>query len=95
MGKRRYLAPWGRAAAAARALGSSGTPPDPEALAALEGKPAIYHCISRIVWRELALGTAEKEQFVRLMRKWEAFCKVRVLTFCVMTNHFPHSGGGA
>ncbi len=88
MGKRRYLAPWGRAAAAARALGSSGTPPDPEALAALEGKPAIYHCISRIVWRELALGTAEKEQFVRLMRKWEAFCKVRVLTFCVMTNHF-------
>jgi REP element-mobilizing transposase RayT len=67
---------------------AGGGPADAEALAALEGKPAIYHCISRIVWRELALGGAEKEHFVRLMRKWEAFCRVRVLTFCVMSSHF-------
>ena len=87
---KRYLAPWGRAAAAARvvAAGRGAAPPDPEALAALEGRAAIYHCVSRIVWRELALGEAEKEHFVRLLRKWEAFCKVRVLTFCVMGNHF-------
>ena len=87
---KRYLAPWGRAAAAARvvAAGRGAAPPDPEALAALEGRAALYHCVSRIVWRELALGEAEKEHFVRLLRKWEAFCKVRVLTFCVMGNHF-------
>ena len=88
MGKRRHLAPWGRKAEALRALEPAGGPPDEQALAALEGKPAIYHCVSRIVWRELVLGEAEKEHFVRLMRRWEAFCKVRVLTFCVMTNHF-------
>ena len=85
---KRYLAPWGRAAAAARALERGTGPPDAEALAALEGKPALYHCVSRIVWRELVLGEAEKEHFVRLMRRWEAFCQVRVLTYCVMTNHF-------
>ena len=88
MGKRRHLAPWGRKAEALRALESEGRPLDEQALAALEGKPALYHCVSRIVWRELVLGDLEKEHFVRLMRKWEAFCKVRVLTYCVMTNHF-------
>ena len=88
MGKRRHLAPWGRKAEALRALEPGGGPPDGQAMAALEGKPAIYHCVSRIVWRELVLGETEKEHFVRLLRKWEAFCKVRVLTFCVMDNHF-------
>ena len=88
MGKRRHLAPWGRKAEALRAMAPGSGSPDEQALAALEDKPAIYHCVSRIVWRELALGETEKEHFVRLLRKWEAFCKVRVLTFCVMTNHF-------
>ena len=88
MGKRRHLAPWGRKAEALRALAPGAGPADGEALAALEGKPALYHCVSRIVWRELVLGAPEKEHFVRLLRKWEAFCQVRVLTFCVMTNHF-------
>ncbi len=93
MSAKRYLAPWGRAAAAARALaaaggGGGGAPPDAEALAALEGRPAIYHCVSRAVWREMAFGAAEKERFVRALRKWEAFSRVRVLTYCVMGNHF-------
>ena len=92
MSAKRYLAPWRRAAAAARALeaagGGGGGAPDAEALAALEGKPALYHCVSRAVWREMAFGAAEKERFVRAMRKWEAFSQVRVLTYCVMGNHF-------
>ena len=91
MSAKRYLAPWGRAAAAARALaaaGGGGAPPDAEALAALEGRAAIYHCVSRAVWREMAFGAAEKERFVRALRKWEAFSRVRVLTYCVMGNHF-------
>ena len=59
-----------------------------EVLAALEGKPALYHCVSRAVWREMVFGETEKERFVRALRKWEAFSQVRVLTFCMMTNHF-------
>ena len=39
-----------------------------EDLAGLKGKPAIYHCISRVVDRQFVLGDAEREQFVRYMR---------------------------
>ncbi|WP_009961196.1 transposase [Verrucomicrobium spinosum] len=49
---------------------------------------AYYHCISRVVERRLAFGPEEKEQFVRLMRAYEVFCQVRVLSYCVMSNHF-------
>jgi hypothetical protein len=59
-----------------------------EALAALRGKPAIYHCVTRVVNREFVLGEEEKEHFVSLMRLYERFCRVRVLTFVVMSNHF-------
>jgi len=31
---------------------------------------------------------AEKEQFVRFMRRYEGLCGVKVLTHCVMGNHF-------
>ena len=86
MSARRYLAPWGRGGGAARAVG--GGEVDAEALAALEGKAAIYHCVSRAVWREMAFGPAEKEKFVRVLRKWEMFSRVRLLTYCVMGNHF-------
>jgi REP element-mobilizing transposase RayT len=41
-----------------------------------------------VVNRALVLGEEEKEVFVRLMRRWERFCGVRVVTFCVMSNHF-------
>ena len=63
-------------------------PGEAEARHALEGKPAIYHCISRVVDRRFILGDAEREQFVTYLRVYEAFCQVRVLTFCVMSNHF-------
>ena len=49
---------------------------------------AYYHCISRVVGRAFVLGGLEKEAFVRLMRKYEVFCGVRVVTFCIMDNHF-------
>ena len=47
-----------------------------------------YHCISRVVNREFVLQEEEKEHLVRLMRRYEAFCGVRVVTYCVMSNHF-------
>ena len=53
-----------------------------------ENRSAIYHCISRIVGREFLLRREEKEQFVRYMRLYEEFCGVRVLTYCIMSNHF-------
>ena len=49
---------------------------------------AHYHCISRVVDRRFALGDEEKEHFLRLMRGYEAFCGVRVVSFCCMSNHF-------
>ena len=53
MAKRRHLAPWGRKAEALRAREAGCGGADEAALAALEGKPALYHCVSRVVWREL------------------------------------------
>lgn len=58
----------------------------PGAVAGL--RAGIYHCVSRVVDRQFVLGKKEKEQFVSLMRLYEEFCGVRVLTFCVMSNHF-------
>ncbi len=52
------------------------------------GEHAYFHCVSRIVDRRLILGSEEKDKFVQLMRRYEAFCKVKVLGYCVMDNHF-------
>jgi REP element-mobilizing transposase RayT len=49
---------------------------------------AFYHCVSRVVNRDFVFGEAEREQFVRLMRLYERFCGVRVVTYCVLSNHF-------
>ena len=49
---------------------------------------AYYHCISRIVNREFVLHEQEKEQFVGLMRKYEKLYGLRVVTYCIMSNHF-------
>lgn len=49
---------------------------------------AYYHCISRVVDRQLLIGPAEKEQFIAYLREYEAFCRVRVLTFALLSNHF-------
>ncbi|MBL9129285.1 MAG: transposase [Verrucomicrobiales bacterium] len=48
----------------------------------------FYHCLSRIVDRRRIFGDGEKERFVALMRECERFCRVRVLTYAVMANHF-------
>jgi REP element-mobilizing transposase RayT len=47
-----------------------------------------YHCLSRVVEGRFALGEVEKERFVSLLREYERFCEVEVLTYCVMSNHF-------
>jgi putative transposase len=52
-----------------------------------EKKPAIYHCISRVVDRRFAFGQEEKERFRSLMRMYEKFSGCRVLSYCLMDNH--------
>ena len=49
---------------------------------------AYYHCLSRVVDRQFVLGDLEKEQFVAFMREYEEFCGVRILTCCILSNHF-------
>ena len=53
-----------------------------------EGKPAIYHCISRVVDRRFVFGDEEREHFRMFMRIQENFSGCRVLAYCVMSNHF-------
>ena len=58
---------------------------DAEGVAA---KPAIYHCISRVVDRRYVFGARECEAFRTYLRMYERFSGCRVLTYCVMSNHF-------
>jgi REP element-mobilizing transposase RayT len=51
-------------------------------------KPVIYHCISRVVGRGYLLEEAEREHFRMLMRMCEKFTGCRVLSYCLMSNHF-------
>jgi len=49
---------------------------------------AYYHCISRVVDRQFLFHEPEREQFRRLLDEYSAFCGVRVLTWCILSNHF-------
>lgn len=71
MAKARILAPW---------VGEGGNGGEDE-------RSATYHCVSRSVEKRNHFGKVEKEQFVKLMRVYEAFCGVKVLNFCIMSNH--------
>jgi REP element-mobilizing transposase RayT len=48
----------------------------------------FYHCLSRVVDRRFIFEDVEKEHFLALMRECERFCRVRVLTYALMSNHF-------
>ena len=51
-------------------------------------KPVIYHCISRVVDRRFVFAERECETFRMFMRMYENFSGCRVLSYCVMSNHF-------
>jgi REP element-mobilizing transposase RayT len=48
----------------------------------------LYHCVSRVVDGRFIFGRDEKEYFLALVREYETFGELRVLTFCLMDNHF-------
>ena len=49
---------------------------------------AYYHCVSRVVNRELIFGPEEKEKLVEFMRVYERLYGLRVVSYCMMSNHF-------
>jgi REP element-mobilizing transposase RayT len=64
-------------------------------------RPVIYHCISRVVNRELVFGAMEKERLRMFMRMYENFTGCRILSYCFMSNHIhllleitPRPAGG-
>jgi len=52
-----------------------------------EGR-SFYHCVSRVVDRRFVFEDGEKEVFRRILRIVERFTGVRVVTYCLMSNHF-------
>ncbi|MBL9129298.1 MAG: transposase [Verrucomicrobiales bacterium] len=48
----------------------------------------FYHCISRVVERRFLFDDIDKDRFVTLLRECERFCRVRVLTYTILSNHF-------
>ncbi|MCX6879494.1 MAG: transposase [Verrucomicrobia bacterium] len=50
-------------------------------------KPAIYHCLSRVVDRRFAFADEEREKLRMFMRMYENFSGCRVLAYCFMSNH--------
>ncbi len=53
-----------------------------------EGELACYHAMSRTVGGEIFFDEVEKEALKTLIWKLARFCRVRVLTYAVMGNHF-------
>ncbi|MBM3882029.1 MAG: transposase, partial [Verrucomicrobia bacterium] len=54
----------------------------------IRGRPAVYHCVSRIVGAQRLLDDLGKETLVRLLRRLATFCGLEVITYCIMSNHF-------
>ena len=64
-------------------------------------KPVIYHLVSRVVDRRFVFGERECEAFRMYMRMYENFSGCRILSYCLMSNHFhlllevpPMAAGG-
>ena len=49
---------------------------------------AFHHCISRVVEKRMHFGDREKKRLVEDMRRHAAFGFCRVVTYCMMSNHF-------
>jgi putative transposase len=53
-----------------------------------QGKAAVYHVVSRTCGQEFLLGAVEKERMRDLIGRVAAFCGVKLLTYCILDNHF-------
>ena len=53
-----------------------------------EDPAGFYHCISRVVDRQFVFQERERERFRNFLTEYAAFCGVKVLTWCILSNHF-------
>lgn len=49
--------------------------------------PAVYHCVTRTVNKEMLFEHSAKEVMRRQIRQIADFSGVEILTYCIMTNH--------
>jgi len=54
----------------------------------VSGADASYHCMTRTVNGERLFGDREKEVLRKMIWQVADFCGIRVLTYCIMSNHF-------
>ncbi|MCH8474504.1 MAG: transposase [Opitutales bacterium] len=54
----------------------------------IKGQRALYHVMSRTVNGEIFFSEEEKEAMRRMLFKVAGFCGVKILTYCLMGNHF-------
>ncbi len=63
-----------------------------------DGRSNVYHVMSRTCGGEIFFDETEREALVLVMRKMARFCGIKILTYCIMGNHFhalvrvPHKG---
>ena len=53
-----------------------------------DGRSNVYHVMSRTCGGEIFFDETEREALVLVMRKMARFCGIKILTYCVMGNHF-------
>ncbi|CAA6690339.1 MULTISPECIES: transposase [unclassified Lentimonas] len=54
----------------------------------VQGRDAVYHCMTRVVNGERLFKDREKEMLRKMIWQVADFCGVQVLTYCVLSNHF-------
>jgi len=52
-----------------------------------QSKAVCLHLITRVVDRNFVLQRKEREKMIEIIRNYEFFCGVKVLSYCIMTNH--------
>ena len=53
-----------------------------------EAEAANFHCMSRALNREWLFKSEDHEEFLEVYRCQAAFAGIRILTFCLLSNHF-------
>lgn len=60
----------------------------PRCVLVCQKRSQFFHVISRVVDRRIIFGDKEKEYFLSLLRCYEGFTGVKILSYCLMGNHF-------
>ena len=48
----------------------------------------VHHLVSRIAHRVYFLKDEERDEFIDMMRRTAEFCGIKLIGWCIMTNHF-------